>query len=449
MIAGLVVGLATVLGPADVTFADSVADQLVVQLVEGASIDEVNADYGTTTVDAIPQHQIYLLAVPDNVDEDALEDLLEDDPRIVEAELNDEDETPEALGGDSQSFFFGVMPEEYLLQWSRDLIAIDAANELSTGTGVVVAILDTGIDAAHQTLADQVLDTGYNFVDMTPDVDDVGNGVDDDGDTFVDEMVGHGTFLAGLVTMVAPDAWILPVKVLDSDGITTAFRLAQGIYHAVDQGAHVVNISISAVDENLIVATAVGYARQSGAVVVASAGNSDTDEPERYPASEDGVVGVAATDATDDKSVFSNYGDWIALSAPGTAIVSTVPGDEFGEGDGTSMAAGLVSGAAALLKAADNELTPGEIESVLFQTAEAIAGFEEDEMGAGRLDVADAVAAVCGGPSTADLTGDGVVGTADLLELLGAWGAACSPADLDGDGVVGTTDLFVLLAAWG
>jgi subtilisin family serine protease len=449
MIAGLVVGLATVLGPADVTFADSVADQLVVQLVEGASIDEVNADYGTTTVDAIPQHQIYLLAVPDNVDEDALEDLLEDDPRIVEAELNDEDETPEALGGDSQSFFFGVMPEEYLLQWSRDLIAIDAANELSTGTGVVVAILDTGIDAAHQTLADQVLDTGYNFVDMTPDVDDVGNGVDDDGDTFVDEMVGHGTFLAGLVAMVAPDAWILPVKVLDSDGITTAFRLAQGIYHAVEQGADVVNISISAVDENLIVATAVGYARQSGAVVVASAGNSDTDEPERYPASEDGVIGVAATDAGDDKSVFSNYGDWIALSAPGTAIVSTVPGDEFGEGDGTSMAAGLVSGAAALLKAADNELTPGEIESALFQTAEAIAGFDDDEMGAGRLDVADAVAAVCGGPRSADLTGDGVVGTADLLELLGAWGAACSPADLDGDGVVGTADLLVLLTAWG
>jgi subtilisin family serine protease len=447
MIAGLVVGLATVLGPADVTFADSVADQLVVQLVEGASIDEVNADYGTTTVDAIPQHQIYLLAVPDNVDEDLLEDLLEDDPRIVEAELNDEDE-PEALGGDSQSFFFGVVPEEYLLQWSRDHIAIDAANELSTGAGVVVAILDTGIDAAHQTLADQVLDTGYNFVDMTPDVADVGNGLDDDGDTFVDEMVGHGTFLAGLVVMVAPDAWILPVKVLDSDGITTAFRLAQGIYHAVDQGAHVVNISISAVDENLIVATAVSYARQSGAVVVASAGNSDDDEPERYPASEDGVIGVAATDEDDNKSLFSNYGDWIALSAPGTAIVSTVPGDEFGEGDGTSMAAGLVSGAAALLKAADNELTPGEIESALFQTAEAIAG-DEDELGAGRLDVAEAVAAVCGGPGTADLSGDGVVGTADLFILLEAWGVACSPADLDGDAVVGTADLLVLLTAWG
>ena len=114
------------------------------------------------------------------------------------------------------------------MQYALRLLGVSAAHDVSTGSGVIVAVLDTGIDPHHEVLAGMILPDGYNFVDDNYDVSDVANGLDDDNDGDIDEMVGHGTVVAGVVAAVAPDAALLPVKVLDSDGSGTTFQAAQG-----------------------------------------------------------------------------------------------------------------------------------------------------------------------------------------------------------------------------
>ncbi len=439
--------LGAALAPAAPVIADP--GVMIVQLAPGASIDEINADYGTSVVDSIASQQIYLLETPEGTDPALLEDALEGDPRISDAELNDEGETPDgSFGGNTQSFFFYVDPEGYSDQWAEVQVGLDTAHQATTGGGVTIALLDTGVDVTHGVLAPLIAPGGFNFVDMSPDVADVGNGLDDDGDGQADEMTGHGTFMAGLIAVTAPSAKILPIKVLDSDGTGFAFAIANGIFHAVEHGADVINISFGNPTENTIVELATEFAIEAGVVVVGAAGNLGQSQVQ-YPAADDGVIGVASTDAADIKSEFSNYGEEVSLSAPGTLLVSTMPGNLYAESNGTSMASALVAGAAALLRSVDASLTPAQVESALQSASADIDELNPEfdgELGEGRLDIGQALAGV-GNP--ADLDHDGVVGTNDFLLLLSAWGLAGSPADLDGDDTVGTSDMLLLLAAWG
>ena len=371
-----------------------VPNQVVVELVPGASIDDLNADYGTVAIASIPSRNLYLLELPEKIDEGGFLATLDADPRVEEAEVNDDSQAPVSVAGDTQPFFFYVQPFEYVGQAPLQLIGLALAHQASTGGGVVVAVLDTGIDSTHEVLVGRVAPGGFNFVDSNTDVADVGNGLDDDGDSYVDEMVGHGTLVAGLIAMVAPDAAILPVKVLDSDGMSDSFRIAQGIYHAIDQGVDVINLSLSTNNHNRIIRRALDEARAAGIVVVAAAGNRDREHPEQLPAAHEAVIGVAATDANDVKGEFSNYGSYVSLSAPGVDIVSTLPGNLYGRTAGTSLSTALVSGAAALIRAADPQASPEAIELLLFQAANDLDASNpglEGQLGAGRLNVAVAL----------------------------------------------------------
>jgi subtilisin family serine protease len=206
--------------------------------------------------------------------------------------------------------------------------------------GVIVAILDTGIDKNHEDLIGQVI-AEKNFT-TSPTIGDV---------------YGHGTKIAGIIAAningigiagVAPDVRLLNVKIADDTGMCRASDLAQGIIWAVDMGADVINISIGIKEPYSKLESALNYAWNKGAIIIAAAGNNGDQYPV-YPAAYSDVVSVAATREDNSLAPLSNYGEWIDLAAPGYKIYSTFPGNEYGYVTGTSFATGYISGIAALL----------------------------------------------------------------------------------------------------
>ena len=238
---------------------------------------------------------------------------------------------------------------------------------------VLVAVVDTGVDVAHPDLADRVwLNAGETGLDdvgsdkRSNGLDDDNNGYIDDwqgwnmvsGDNQVGDTQGHGTHLAGIIGAgvdnavgiagVAPNAIILPVKVLDDTGFGTYAQVAEGITYATDMGARVINLGFSGTGSSELLQSAVDYAIAHGVLVVAASGNSGSSTP-NYPAGYSGVIAVSAVDNNGYYAPFSAGGEHISLSAPGVSILSTGLGGSYRAATGTSQAAAHVSGVAALL----------------------------------------------------------------------------------------------------
>lgn len=236
---------------------------------------------------------------------------------------------------------------------TKQLSLTDAQRD-SQGAGVTVAVLDTGIDATHPAF-DGRLVPGYDYVSDDADPSDIAAGVDSDGDGYADSAVGHGTFAAGLVTLVAPQAQVIPMRVLDSDGNGNLFVIAQAIIDAADAGAEVINLSFGTDGsvESKLLGDAIKDVHKRGVIVVAAAGNGGSKEP-TYPASLSKVISVGAL-AEDGSSLadFSNRGSWVSVAAPGTSVIGPLPGNRFAAWSGTSMAAPLVAGQMALVAALD------------------------------------------------------------------------------------------------
>ena len=366
-------------------------DQAIVQLVPGAEVGDIAVDY-EEVIGQVPSRNIYLLSLPSGSNERAVVQELAGDQDVNWAELNFTDQVPEGrprrlyLRGDS-------VPGGPGTSYAPRLLGVREANRCATGRGVTVAVIDSGIDDTHPAFAGHLL-AGHNVLpDLGPEkFQDVGNGNDDDGDGHVDEMVGHGTHVAGIVLQVAPAARILPIRALDSDGAGDAFFLAAAIYHALDRNAKVINLSLGTTQNPRVVREAVLAATRAGVLVAAAAGNENRQAPAEYPAVGGQALGVAATDARDRKSTFSNFHPTLAISAPGTKIVSAYPGGEYRTWSGTSMAAPWVSGAAALLL--DDGLSARQAANRLAATAVDLDGRNPafaGKLGAGRLDVAAAV----------------------------------------------------------
>jgi len=300
-----------------------------------------------------------------------------------------------------------------------DIDAFDAW-DVSIGAGIIVAVIDTGVDASHPDLAPNMWVNPGEIA---------GNGRDDDGNGYVDDvhgwdfvrddaepddLDGHGTHVAGTVAARGDDGYgvvgtaygarVMGLKFLEGRFGGSTYDAAAAIHYAVNHGADVINASWAGPGYSTTLRNAINYARSRGVVFVAAAGNaaSDNDRWASYPAGYDlgNVVSVAASDRSDRLASFSNYGEQtVDLAAPGAQIVSTTPGPDWGWMDGTSMAAPMVSGVAALMMSARSELGADEVRTAMMQSVDPISGGASRLAAGGRVNAFSALQAVGAVPS--------------------------------------------------
>jgi len=245
-------------------------------------------------------------------------------------------------------------------QWGWYRVGSDKAYaEGYKGSGVVVAVLDTGIDVDHPDLADNIID-GWNFVDNNDDVSDLDK---------------HGSMVSGIIaaisnngiglTGVAPEAKIMPLKVLDVNGGNIR-DIASAIRYAADNGAKIITMSFGGLYTRFSIATekAIEYASRQGCVLVAAVGNDNTNELV-FPASYEQVIAVSGIDENDLRAEFSNFGSYVDFCAPGLNIVSTGKDGNYFMGNGTSFAAPFAAGIIALMLSDNPQLTTEEVRTNL------------------------------------------------------------------------------------
>jgi type VII secretion-associated serine protease mycosin len=274
-------------------------------------------------------------------------------------------------------------------QWGIFAIGADRVWATTTGIGVIVAVVDSG-SGPHPDLAENLL-PGRSFFGLVESQD--GSDID---------ASGHGTHVAGIIASaanngiggsgVAPNAQLLPIKVLDQAGQGDARDVAAGVRYAADNGAKVINLSLGGATESSSLTQAITYANDKGALVVAAAGNGGANDKPKWPASLDLTLAVTAVDQSNGATSFDQRGEYIDIAAPGTGIVSTVKGD-YGASSGTSMAAGFVAGAAALLFAAEPRATNTQVRDILLRTATDIGEPGRDlTFGVGLINMVAALA---------------------------------------------------------
>ncbi len=345
--------------------APSVLDEIIVKLnpaQPGATIDAINQVYSTTTIRALASTRgIYLLRPAPNADLDQVISDMEDDPRLLYAEPNRATDAPEAIG--RLGFAWGGPdPGPYHGQYAPALLGLPAAHALSQGAGVVVAVVDTGVQLDHPNLAAHLTAAAIDFVDgdATPQ-DEPGSGF----------AVGHGTHVAGIVRLVAPQARIMPIRVLDTDGRGYSAAVAEAILFAQENGARVINLSLGMPEQSDLLEDVIEDAAEAGVVIVAAAGNLNSNQLQ-FPAASECALGVTAVDANRVKPPFASYGQWVLLSAPGVGIQSSVPVSGYGVWSGTSMAAPFVAGQAALLLSRDPSLNVVQVADLIGGTATSV-----------------------------------------------------------------------------
>jgi len=272
-------------------------------------------------------------------------------------------------------------------QWG--LTRIQAAQAWAIATPqrtVYLAIIDTGVDATHPDLAQRVRRYsngtvyGYNTQLNNANTHDFhGHGTHCAG--IAAAHTGNGIGIAG-VASTAP-VQIMPVKVLNDQGIGTMTDVARGIIWAADNGAHVLSLSLGGNAGTQQLADAVNYAWNRGCVVVAAAGNNGSNAP-FYPAAYENALAVAASDPNDRLTDFSQYGTWVDIAAPGSSILSTVPGNRYEAWSGTSMACPHVAGAAALIWSCVPSLTNQQLRLALENNADPVQPYWFGGIGEGK-----------------------------------------------------------------
>jgi len=310
-----------------------------------------------------------------------------------------------------------IRPDE---MQTLDQIDVPAAWQISKGSGVTVAVLDTGVDASAPDLAGDVT-TGPDY---TAGADPPGYQPPLEHGTYIASLIGaHGSGPGDAygVIGVAPEAKILAVRVILDDGepglqaynqdSQFADAIGKGIYYAVQHGATVINMSLGSEQASAYLRGAVAYAVSQDVVVVASAGNSGTSSgfaPYLYPASFTGVIAVAAVNTNGTRAFFSEQNASVVLSAPGVDVIGAGPNGEYIDAEGTSPSAALVSGVAALIKSRYPRLTPALVEQALIaSTTDRPPGGYSTDTGFGEVNAAAALQAAARLAATAPATGLG------------------------------------------
>jgi hypothetical protein len=358
--------------------------RLLIVTKPGLSATEVGkiagAEGGKAT--RLGQSNIYEIDLPPQASETAARARLRGNPHIETVEL------------DQLVTHASTNDPYYGSAWHLERIRSSDAWTRSTGQGVKIAILDTGVDGAHPDLKDRMI-PGYNFYDNNTDTRDVH---------------GHGTGVAGAaaatlnngtgVASVAGQAWIMPVRIADANAWAYWSTVAKGVTWAADQGARVANISYVGVAGSSTVRSAADYMKSKGGLVVVAAVNNNKDEQISPTTS---MIPVSATDTYDQKASFSSWGDFVAMSAPGVDIWTTVRGGSYQRWKGTSLASPVTAAVVAQMMAVNPSLPALEIEKLLYANAVDLGAAGRDPVfGHGRVDAAASVFAAAGAKSTVD-----------------------------------------------
>ena len=414
-----------------VSTAQSSSQEYIVVLRPGRSIAALNKTLQVEAVRNIPNTPVYLVLV-DGASSEVLKTLRADTANVSVAEKNcrvrfpwgDEapldpsvvQQTASSLDGQTLTTFYGTtVLKAYIEQPAVYITRLNEVRSVSSGAATQVAYIDTGVDYSHpalqpwlapgvdllsnQTASEtegvepslltqqmaSLLDNRFSFVlnQAMASLLDSGSG----SSTFPNSL-GHGTLVAGIIHLFAPESRIVPIKAFDIYGNTSLFTIVEAIYRARDLKVDVLNMSFSIDDDSEVLRTAISEVQASGVAVVASVGNDASDTKRIYPAAFPQVIGVTATDLVDRLASFSNYGKAVTVAAPGAYVVSTVPGGRYAAAWGTSFSAPIVSGTIALIASG---LGHGQAAAQLAVTsADNIdnlnAGFER-QIGYGRINV--------------------------------------------------------------
>jgi thermitase len=278
----------------------------------------------------------------------------------------------------------------YASQWHLPKIQAPTAWEASTGEGITVAILDSGVESTHPDLVNNLV-PGWNVVNNNSDTSPV---------------MYHGTSVAGVVaatsnnaTGVASIAWnamIMPIRITnESNGVASWSNMAEGFLWAADHGADVANLSYGLSSNSSTINNAAQYLRSKGGLAVVAAGNNNLD---RGFSDNPYLITVAATTSSDARASYSNFGDNIDVAAPGSSIYTTYINGGYKSVSGTSIATPTTAGVVALIMAANPRLSPDEVEGILEDSAVDLgdAGWDP-KFGHGRVNAAAAVQLATGG----------------------------------------------------
>lgn len=286
-------------------------------------------------------------------------------------------------------------PTSYRYQYMHDTVDSYAAWGVTTGKGVTVAVIDTGVKANHEDLPN------LRRVEVTNGKDSLG----------LEDATGHGTHVAGIIGAamgngkggagIAPGATILSLRVVNAAGYIYDSALIAALRTAVKNGAQIVNISIGGTAYNAVFQKVINEATEAGVTVVAAMGNDGTNCL-NYPAGYDNVIGVVSVDRTNNRASGSSYGTWGDVAAPGAAVWSTTYNGSYGPKSGTSMASPVVAGVAALYKSVHPDATPAQITARLKATATRGGS----DLGAGIVNAAAALSEKPGNPTAEIRSGE-------------------------------------------
>jgi subtilisin family serine protease len=291
-------------------------------------------------------------------------------------------------------------------------------------SGVVIAVIDTGVDYNHEDLSANIWQNPGEIP---------GNGIDDDQNGYIDDIIGwdfvdahrgavgedfaipdndpmdshgHGTHVAGIAAAVGNNglgiagvAWnckIMPLragyKTIKGGMMVASHHAARAIIYAADNGAHIINLSWAGKHKSILVERAIAYAAESGVLVCAAGGNKNTSDPS-YPAAFDNaaIISVGSVDRHGKKAFSSNYGDWLDVSAPGVAIYSTYPNNQYRYMSGTSMATPVVSGIAALIWSLNPDQTNLQVKDLILNSVDYLESLIGKVFTGGRVNANNAL----------------------------------------------------------
>ena len=369
----------------------------------------LNSDYEIKSKRIESLSRIYMVEIP-----------LAFDPLLISQKINNH-ENVEYAEPQYKNYIFAESNDPFISSqyYLNKVGAFEAWDYLSGDEEVVIAIVDSGVEFTHVDLIDNLYINMGEYGDGKES-----NGIDDDGNGYIDDYQGwdfgsdsdpsgfdndpspgyfHGTHVAGICTATANNETgiagvagvtkyvkFMPIKVASDSPFDRSMNQFsyEGIMYAAVLGADVINCSWGGGGKSITAEDIVNAATDLGSLVIAASGN-DNSSDKFYPAGFKNVLSVSSTDANDRKSGFSNYNTYIDVSAPGTAILSTVPGNKYQNSQGTSMASPVAAGVAALIKVMHPEYSPFELKQHLKATSDYIDGkfpvAVRGKMGAGRV----------------------------------------------------------------